>query len=150
MLKPSIIHPDVELRDLLQGNIVVGQAGGGTALVKVYCNAEAPTSSLPNDFICIQQNGSASTLGTNIQFASGYLMLILYSKMNDDGSAKMNRINNILTQFDELLEGANTANYFYRFDSDRIIMPTTTDQSSGYSTTILNLRWTTNINFSKS
>lgn len=77
-------------------------------------------------------------------------MLILYSKMNDDGSAKMNRINNILTQFDELLEGANTNNYFYRFDSDRIIMPTTTDQSSGYSTTILNLRWTTNINFSKS
>ena len=150
MVKASTIHPDEELRDFLQGNITVGTSTGGTSLVKVFASAEVPTSNLPKDFISIRLNGSASTLGNDVKFASGYLMLELFCKMNDDGSAKTNRITNILTQFDALLDGATTENFCFHFDKDRFIMPTTTDQTSGYSTTILNLIWTTNIHFSKS
>lgn len=150
MLKASEIHPDVELRDHLQGNVVVGKPGGGTQQVVVYCEQDRPTTGMPDDFISIVMNGNASSLGANIDFASGYVMVVLYCRMNDDGSVKSNRINKILAQFDEMLDGANTENFFFRFENERFIMPTSPDQSSGYSSTILNLRWTTNINFSKS
>lgn len=150
MLKASNIHPDVELRDHLQGHIVVMKANGETEQVTVYCEQDRPTTGMPDDFISIVINGNASSLGADINYATGYVMVVLYCRMNDDGSVKSNRIDKILAQFDEMLDGASTENYFFRFEKERFIMPTSPDQSSGYSSTILNLRWTTNINFSKS
>lgn len=150
MLKASEIHPDVELRDHLQGNVHVVMPGGAEELVTVYCEQDRPTTGMPDDFISIVLNGNASSLGANIDYATGYVMVVLYCRMNDDGSVKSNRINKILAQFDEMLDGASTENYFFRFEKERFIMPTSPDQSSGYSSTILNLRWTTNTNFSKS
>lgn len=150
MIKASEIHPDVELRDYLQGHVVVTNPGNVTSNVVVYCEQDRPTTGMPDDFISIVLNGNASCLGADIDFASGYIMVVLYCRMNDNGSVKSNRINKILAQFDEMLDGACTENYFFRFEKERFIMPTSPDQSSGYSSTILNLRWTTNNNFSKS
>lgn len=147
MIHAADINPDVELRDFLQGRIVVGKAGGGTAPVTVYGDWERPTNNLPDDFVVIYINGNVGGFGSKVNYADGYLMVSLYCKLNDDGSVKKNRVKNILKQFDTIVEKAKTQNFFFKFDMERFAAPTTPNQTSGYSTTSLNLMWHTNNNF---
>lgn len=146
MMKPSSIEPDVELKNFLTGNIRSGE-GTSAPIVKVYSDWERPTNELPSDFIVIFINGDIEGVGMDTPFARGYIMVSLYCKMNDDGSVKKNRISKILAQFDDLIEKATTSNYHFEYDAYRFITPTTPNQSSGYSVTTLNLRWTTISNF---
>lgn len=153
MFNPSSISPDVELAEALKGAIYVdGYAGSGSGeatgtVVPVYSDWEHPTNDLSTDFIICYLNGDAYGVGMETSFASGYIMVSLYCKMNDDGSVKKNRIKKILEQFDAKIEGLITSNYVFKYDSQRFITPTTPNMSSGYSITTLNLRWTTNSNF---
>lgn len=147
MLKPSLIEPDVELRNYLQNKIVVGLAGGGTAKVPVYGDWERPINDFPTDFLVVMMNGTVEGVGMDTDYARGYVMVSLYSKMRDDGSIKKNRISKILAQFDELIERRLTPNYFFEYDAQRFITPTTPNQSSGYSVTTLNIKWHTTNNF---
>lgn len=149
MFHPSSIEPDVELRDFLRGKIVVGLAGGGTQRVTVYSDWERPTNGLPDDFIVIYLNGDVEGIGMENDYARGYLMVGMYSRMNDDGSVKKNRVKKLLAQFDKILEKCVTENFYFEYDSPRFITPTTPNQTSGYSITNLNLRWHTTNNFNK-
>lgn len=142
MLHPSQIHPDVELAEALEGQILVG-----TKPVKVYSDWARPTNGLPTDFITIYINGDIGGVGLDTHYAEGYLMVSLYCKMNDDGSVKNNRIQKILEQFDTLLEKKLTDNYFFEYPKDLYITPTTPNVTSGYSITTLNLRWHTTNDF---
>lgn len=146
MMKPSAIEPDVELKGYLAGRISVG-TGSAATTVTVYSDWERPTNQLPEDFIVIYINGDVEGVAMDMPFAKGYLMVNLYSKLNDDGSVKKNRVKKILAQFDELIEKALTEHYHYEYDASRFITPTTPNQTSGYSVTSLNLRWTTTSNF---
>lgn len=149
MFNPSSIQPDSELRDFLQGQIRVGLAGGGSRIVAVYGDWERPTNEVPDDFLVIMNNGDVGGVGMDTDYAEGYLMVSLYSKLNDDGSVKKNRVQKILRQFDDLIEKLITDNYYYRYDTSRFITPTTPNVTSGYSVTNLNLRWHTTNNFNK-
>lgn len=149
MIKPSVIQPDVELKSLLTNQITVGLAGGGTRKVTIYSDWERPTNGVPDDFIVIYLNGDVGGFGMDIPFARGYLMVSLYSKLNDDGSVKKNRIKKILAQLEALLDKRITEHYYYEYDAQRFITPTTPNQSSGYSVTSLNLKWTTTSNINK-
>ena len=149
MFHPSSIKPDVELRDFLQDRISVVVSGSTTKVVTVYGDWERPTNEVPDDFIVVMHNGNPSSLGINIDYASGYIMVSLYSKLNNDGSVKKNRVAKILEQFDNLVENLATDNYFYKYDAQQFITPTTPNVTSGYSITNLNLRWTTNNKFNK-
>jgi len=142
MITPSSLHPDAELKELLEGNVLVG-----TDPIAVYSDWERPTNGLPSDFIVIFINGDIETVSKKPQYAQGYMILSLYCKMNDDGSIKANRVTKILTQFDALLDHVTTENYYFEYESPRFITPTTPNQSSGYSVTSLNLKWHTNNNF---
>ena len=146
MVHPSSIHPDHELRDFLQGKVVVGE---NAKPVPVYGNWERPTNGVPDDFVVIMLNGNPGGLGLNIDYAKGYLMVCLYCKLNSDGSVKENRVTNILKEFDTLIEGLSTENYHFKYDNQQFITPTTPNITSGYSVTSLNLRWTTTTNFNK-
>lgn len=149
MIKPSTIQPDIELRDALTGHITVGVAGGGTAPVAIYGDWERPTNSLPDDFITIYINGNPQGVSMDTPFVKGTLMVSLYCKLNDDGSIKRNRILKILSQFEETIQKYISENYFFEYDSLQFITPTTPNYTSGYSVTILNLRWNTTSNFNK-
>ena len=149
MIKPSVIQPDVELKSLLTNQITVGLAGGGTRKVTIYSDWERPTNGVPDDFIVIYLNGDVGGFGMDIPFARGYLMVSLYSKLNDDGSVKKNRIKKILAQFEALIDKRVSEHYYYEYDAQRFITPTTPNQSSGYSVTSLNLKWTTTSNINK-
>ena len=96
MFNPSSIQPDSELRDFLQGQIRVGLAGGGTRIVAVYGDWERPTNEVPDDFLVIMNNGDVGGVGMDTDYAEGYLMVSLYSKLNDDGSVTKNRVQKIL------------------------------------------------------
>lgn len=144
--RPSSIEPDVELRDYLTGQITVGD-GASAQDVKVYADWERPTNELPTDFVVIYINGDVEGVAMDMPFAKGYLMVSLYCKLNDNGSVKKNRVKKILERFDELVEKAITAHYHFEYDASRFITPTTPNQTSGYSVTSLNLRWTTTSNF---
>lgn len=146
MFHPSSIHPDIELRDFLQGRVVVGD---DEKPVSVYGDWERPTNAVPDDFVVVMLNGVPSSLGLNIDYAEGFVIVNLYCKLNNDGSVKKNRIDGILERVDTLLEGLTTENYHYRYDAQQFITPTTPNITSGYSITSLNLRWTTNNNFNK-
>lgn len=143
---PAHIEPDVELRDYLTGQITVGD-GASAQDVKVYADWERPTNELPTDFVVIYINGDVEGVAMDMPFARGYLMVSLYCKLNDNGSVKKNRVKKILERFDELVEKAITAHYHFEYDASRFITPTTPNQTSGYSVTSLNLRWTTTSNF---
>lgn len=144
--RPSSIEPDVELRDYLTGQITVGD-GASAQDVKVYADWERPTNELPTDFVVIYINGDVEGVAMDMPFAKGYLMVSLYCKLNDNGSVKKNRVKKILERFDELVEKAITTHYHFEYDASRFITPTTPNQTSGYSVTSLNLRWTTTSNF---
>lgn len=144
MMLPSSIQPDIELRNFLQNKIRVGLSGGGTQKITVYGDWEKPTNDLPNDFLSIYLNGDVGGIGMDADYAEGYIMVSLYCKMNDDGTVKKNRVSKILAQFDGLIKGLCTENYFFKYVSERFITPTTPNITSGYSVTTLNLFWHTN------
>ena len=149
MMHASHINPDTELKALLDGQITVGMSGGKTEKVTVYSDWERPTNGLPADFIVIYVNGNIEGVGAKVDYASGYLLVSLYSKLNADGSVKANRVTTILDQFDTAAEGDSTEHYFYRYDMDRFSTPTSPNQTSGYPASSLNLRWHTKNNFNK-
>lgn len=144
MIKASIIEPDYELKTYLDGKV-----SSDKSAVTVYRDGERPTNGAPDDFIEVAMNGGSDMLGPRIDYAEGYIMLILYTRLNDDGSIKHNRIKKLMAQFDELVEMKSTENYFFWFDTNRFITPPTQDLQSGYSITTLNLRWHTTNNFNK-
>lgn len=146
MIPISSIHPDEELRDYLQNKIRVGLAGGGSQMVTVYGDWERPTNEVPSDFLVVMLNGDIGGVGMDTHYAEGYIMVSLYSKMNDDGSVKKKRVDKILAQFDDLIEKLLTEHYFYRYAPQRFITPTTPNITSGYSVTTLNLYWHTRNN----
>ena len=146
---PSSIHPDTELRDYLQGRISVVTGVDTTAAVTVYGDWEKPTNEVPDDFVIVMNNGEVGGVGMDTPYANGYIIVSLYCKLNDDGSVKKNRVEKILAQFDGLIEGLITDHYFYKYEHQRFITPTTPNITSGYSETNLNLRWNTNSNFNQ-
>lgn len=145
MIKASQVEPDVELRDYLQGRIFSVDGDGESTEVKIFRDGERPTNGAPDDFLEVVINGGVDVLGADIDYAEGYMMLALYTRLNDDGSVKHNRIKNILTQFDEIIDGAHTQTYFFKIEPINFIMPPTQDLQSGYSATVLNIRWHTSI-----
>lgn len=147
MIPISSIHPDVELRDFLQEqNIHVELADGSAQEVTVYGDWERPTNEVPSDFMVVMLNGDIGGVGMDTRYADGFIMVSLYCKMNDDGSVKKQRIDKILSQFDEVVERLLTEHYFFKYAPLRFITPTTPNITSGYSVTTLNLEWHTRNN----
>lgn len=145
---PTIVLPEKALAEYLQGKVKVVTEDGEEVLT-VYPDWERPTNGLPDDFITIAVDGNPSTVAHDVDYTEGYLALSLYCKLNDDGSVKIHRVNKIISQFDTLIDRATIDEYFFKFELDRYITPTTPSESSGYSITTLSLFWHTIDNFNK-
>ena len=142
MLHPIDMQPDKALGAYLTGNVFVGEGTARTA-VPVYSDWERPTNKLPDDFVVVYINGSLEGVGMDTPFAKGNIIVSLYCKMNDDGSVKDKRVKKILRQFDLLIDKKLTGGYYFEYEAQQFITPTTPNQTTGYSVTSLNLRWTT-------
>lgn len=137
-MKPSELNVDIEMKALLSGNVVAE-----TTPVPVYASGETPTTGVPDDFIEIYYNGYVNSVSENRVVAKGAMAVAMSNRLFEDGSVKTNRVKKLLQQFEDLVDGVSTEHYFFKLSPDGFITPTTANQTSGYSTTILNVEWRT-------
>lgn len=109
----------------------------------MYADGEIPTTNVPDDFIEIFYNGNVDSITENRSIGRGYIAIALSCRLFEDGSVKNNRVRKILEQFEDRVDRVKSEHYFFKLTADGFITPTTADQASGYSTTILNVEWRT-------
>lgn len=140
-IKPSEIRPDIALKEKLSGSIILQKSEEESAIVAVYAQGERPNTGLDSEFIEILFNGVISSKTKPLGVLRGNLVAKINVKTYEDGTVFQYRVDSILNQLESEVSGAVIGNFFFDFNLDNIITPTTTNITSGYSTTILNIKW---------
>lgn len=142
-MRPSEIRPDIALKKLLEGKIILQRSETEFADIKVYAQGERPNDGLDTEFVEILINGIVRSVTKPLGFLKGNLALSVYVKTYDDGSVFQYRLDQILKLIEERVSNIASEDYFFEINPDNIITPTTINVSTGYSTTILNIEWHT-------
>ena len=142
-MRPSEIRPDLALKKLLDGNIILQKSETEFADVKVYAQGERPNDGLDSEFVEVLLNGSIRSITKPMGLLRGSIALAVYVKAYDDGSVFQYRVDALLKLIEEKVSSSAWENYFFEINSDNIITPTTVNVTTGYSTTILNIDWHT-------
>lgn len=142
-MRPSEIRPDLALKSLLEGQIVLRKSATESVVINVYAQGERPNTGLASEFVEILFNGAVRSLTKPIGVLRGNVVVSVYVKSYEDGSVFQYRVDSIMKQIEEKVSSASSGDYFFEINPDNIITPTTTNIASGYSTTILNIEWHT-------
>ena len=142
-MRPSEIRPDLALKRLLEGNIILQKSETEFADLKVYAQGERPNDGLDSEFVEILLNGSVRSVTKPMGLLRGNIALAVYVKTYDDSSVFQYRVDALLKLIEEKVSPSTSENYFFEINPDNIITPTTVNVTSGYSTTILNIEWHT-------
>ena len=142
-MRPSEIRPDLALKALLDGQIVLRKSATESVVIDVYAQGERPNTGLASEFVDILFNGAVRSLTKPIGVLRGNVVVSVYVKSYEDGSVFQYRVDSIMKQIEEKVSSTSSGNYFFEINPDNIITPTTTNIASGYSTTILNIEWHT-------
>ena len=142
-MRPSDIRPDLALKRLLEGSIVLQKSDSDTATIDVYAQGEAPHTGLASEFVEILINGAVRSITKPIGVLRGNLAVQVFVKSYENGSVFQYRIDSIVKQIEKKISNATSDGYFFEFNLDNIITPTTTSLTSGYSTQVLNVKWHT-------
>lgn len=142
-MRPSEIRPDIALKELLEGNIILQRSATEFADIKIYALGERPNDGLDTEFVEIMINGLVRSVTKPLGFLKGNLALAVYVKAYDDGSVFQYRVDQILKLIEEKVSNKMSKDYFFEINPDNIITPTTVNVSTGYSATILNIEWHT-------
>ena len=142
-MRPSEIRPDLALKVLLDGQIVLRKSATESVVIDVYAQGERPNTGLASEFVDILFNGAVRSLTKPIGVLRGNVVVSVYVKSYEDGSVFQYRVDSIMKQIEEKVSNKESDGYFFEINPDNIITPTTTNIASGYSTTILNIQWHT-------
>lgn len=142
-MRPSEIRPDIALKKLLEGKIILQRSETEFADIKVYAQGERPNDGLDTEFIEILINGLVRSVTKHFGFLKGSLALAVYVKAYDDGSVFQYRVDQLLKLIEEKVSNSTSEGYYFEINPDNIVTPTTVNVSTGYSTTILNIEWHT-------
>ena len=142
-MRPSEIRPDIALKKLLEGNLILQRSETDFADVKVYAQGERPNDGLDSEFVEILLNGSIRSVTKPIGLLKSSIALAVYVKTYDDGSVFRYRVDSLLKLIEEKVSNVVSGDYFFEINPDNIITPTTVNVTTGYSTTILNIQWHT-------
>lgn len=142
-MRPSEIRPDIALKKLLEGKIILQRSETEFADIKVYAQGERPNDGLDTEFIEILINGLVRSVTKPLGFLKGSLALAVYVKAYDDGSVFQYRVDQLLKLIEEKVSNSTSEGYYFEINPDNIVTPTTVNVSTGYSTTILNIEWYT-------
>ena len=142
-MRPSEIRPDIALKKLLEGKIILQRSETEFADIKVYAQGERPNDGLDTEFIEILINGLVRSVTKPLGFLKGSLALAVYVKAYDDGSVFQYRVDQLLKLIEEKVSNSTSEGYYFEINPDNIVTPTTVNVSTGYSTTILNIEWHT-------
>lgn len=141
MKRLSEITPDQTLAKILKGKIRVQYSEDSSREAKVYADGERPNKNLGEEFIEILWNGAATARTKPFGQYHGVLTLTLWVKTQSDGRVKRKIIRQILAQCESVINGASSEGFYFEADASNIMMPTTTNLESGYSTTAINIKW---------
>lgn len=142
-MRPSEIRPDIALKKLLEGKIILQRSETEFADIKVYAQGERPNDGLDTEFIETLINGLVRSVTKPLGFLKGSLALAVYVKAYDDGSVFQYRVDQLLKLIEEKVSNSTSEGYYFEVNPDNIVTPTTVNVSTGYSTTILNIEWHT-------
>lgn len=142
-MRPSEIRPDIALKKLLEGNLILQRSETDFVDVKVYAQGERPNDGLDSEFVEILLNGSIRSVTKPIGLLRSSIALVVYVKTYDDGSVFQYRVDSLLKLIEEKVSNIVSGDYFFEINPDNIITPTTVNVTTGYSTTILNIQWHT-------
>lgn len=142
-MRPSEIRPDLALKKLLEGNLILQRSETDFADVKVYAQGERPNDGLDSEFVEILLNGSIRSVTKPIGLLRSSIALVVYVKTYDDDSVFQYRVDALLKLIEEKVSNVVSGDYFFEINLDNIITPTTVNVTTGYSTTILNIEWHT-------
>lgn len=137
------IAPDVVLADVLNDNVIVNTSATKTRIVKAFPANKQPNKDLPKEYLNVYQNGIIQSRTHPIGLYYGNLALAIFVETQSDGTAKTQRIRQIIKQCEAMVNEQSYGGFHYEFDPANVITPTTTNISTGYSTTILNVSWHT-------
>lgn len=135
------LNPDVALATLLDGKVSVQTSATESHTIRAYADEERPNKNLADEFIDVEWNGGARSLTNPIGLFRGNIALVIWCKAQTDGRAKKKLVKQIVAQVATLIGGKTSQGFFFEFNPDNVITPTTTNLTTGYSTTILNVEW---------
>lgn len=135
------LDPDVALAALLDKKVTVQTSAAHSYAIRAYANEDRPNKGVADEFIDIDWNGGARSLTRPLGLFRGNLALVIWCKARADGRAKKKRVKQIIAQCAELVDGKLSQGFFFEFNAGNVITPTTVNLTTGYSTTILNVKW---------
>ena len=147
MITIADLNPDVALAALLDGKVSVQTSATKSHTIRAYADEERPNKNLADEFIDVEWNGGAQSLTEDPALFRGNLMLTIWCKAQTDGRAKKKLVKQIIAQCQELIGSVTSGGFHFEFNPYNVITPTTTNLTTGYSTTILNVEWHTTDNF---
>lgn len=135
------LNPDAVLAKLLDNKIKVQTSVTQSHTIRAYADEERPNKNLADEFIDVEWNGGAQSLTEDPALFKGNLMLTIWCKAQTDGRAKKKLVKQIVSQVAPLVHRKVSQGFVFTFDPTNVITPTTTNLTTGYSTTILNVEW---------
>lgn len=135
------LNPDGVFAAQLDKKVVVHTDKDVSRTIRVYKFGTQPNKGLGEEFVMVRKNGTTHAKLTRLGLPVGTLAVIVYCKMQTDGTFKENRISEIISQIEESANSKKYGNYFYEIEADNIMQDTTPEPTSGYSTTVINIRW---------
>lgn len=137
------LNPDVVLAEALNDNVIVNTSDTEFHTIKAFPANKQPNKDLPKEYLNVYQNGIIESRTKPIGLYYGNLALAIFVETQSDGTAKTQRIRQIVEQCEAMVNSQNYGCFHYELDPANVITPTTTNISTGYSTTILNVEWHT-------
>lgn len=135
------ITPDIVLAKLLDNKIKVQTSATQSHAIRAYDDESRPNKGVGDEWVDVEWNGVARSLTDDPALFRGNLLLTVWVKAQPDGRAKKKIVRQIVSQIAPLVHFAVAGGYVFRFDPSQVITPTTTNLTTGYSTTILNVEW---------
>lgn len=135
------LNPDVALAALLDGKVTVQTSATQSHTIRAYGDEERPNKGVGDEFIDVEWNGAAQSLTEDPALFKGNLMLTIWCKAQTDGRAKKKLVKQIVAQVAPLVHRKVSQGFVFSFNPTTVITPTTTNLTTGYSTTILNVEW---------
>jgi len=135
------IAPDIVLAKLLDNKIKVQTSATQSHTIRTYDDESRPNKGVGDEWVDVEWNGVARSLTDDPALFRGNLLLTVWVKAQPDGRAKKKIVRQIVSQIAPLVHLAVAGGYVFRFNPSQVITPTTTNLTTGYSTTILNVEW---------
>lgn len=137
------LTPDVALAALLDGKVEVQTSATKKYAARCYEQAKQPNKGLADEFLTVQNNGVIQSWTKPLGLYSGNLALTIYCKSNADGTAKTNRLRQMVAQCQMIVNCKSSDGFFFELDATNVITPPTVNLTTGYATTVLNVAWHT-------